>query len=885
MGYPSWHDFSTQAHRELQYRGLCKDPESYMKHLRNHRYPELFRQLERDLSEDRIALTDLMKPLLKPKKHTGRIYDLIASWPFACYLTTNYDDEIHSHLAALNVHYTVKRNRRNDFHVWRDGVSGVIQKLHSDLAHPREAIITSADYHRLEFDAAWKYYRSALTHVLTTFDVFIIGHSLRDPDIDLILKLAKEIRAPQHPVYMVTADSTLAEEKDLLEQYNLVLVKYSNQDGTHSELLRLLQTADRFIVSRQRLTTDLSSTLPKEQTKAAVTIYLYRRLQGVQATDYLSPLILVGLASRPEVQFTRTEIRSLPVLNNLLGNRLDYDMPVSETLTALVRKGLVDHTPTAFRINEKGLNEVKQYHSVRELQMDQAYGQFCLHLKGSYPAVTPSQLSDCRSLAEDVIVASFASRGATIANTLFSSQAAQADALSDVFGHVSDRSAEIENMDLRLAFIDAIHEFLVQPNSQQRDYLASVSQGYFLYHLLGLDPAWQEIRQRLARNTLWLCDSSVIIPWVAKGCYNHDQAAELFRLLRNERGMFCTTAGLLQEVWEHFKWAQYFIDEHGSQSLEFLRAALVNGSYRQNLFLDGYVRLNADGVVGTYEDYSRLICPKGEISKSSFEDCLRGSGLRIYDLDYGEVGSGDLDHVAAEVQAERVRRGTFRSPHQVRSEAEASIFLRRLEAGNFPTRDLDGLEHFYFVSQSAILERTHAVKTWAPEALYRYLSSFPDRETNADLLQQCMLSEYYYAGIKFVDRPRYERFFGSIINESKTSYRRELDGFIKDRDDAYCKGLTSSFESTPDLEKPMFVAQMGWRRAAESQEREEQAQLRVAALEDRVRRLVADSDVARRAVARERRRQDLARARNRRNPKHIRKRIRQAKKRKKKKGK
>lgn len=98
----------------------------------------------------------------------------------------------------------------------------------------------------------------------------------------------------------------------------------------------------------------------------------------------------------------------------------------------------------------------------------------------------------------------------------------------------------------------------------------------------------------------------------------------------------------------------------------------------------------------------------------------------------------------------------------------------------------------------------------------------------------------------------------------------------------YCKGLKWSFESTSDLEKPMFVAQMGWRRAAEAQEREEQAERRVAALEDRVRRLVADGDVARRAVARERRRQELARARNRRNPKHVRKRIRQAKKRKKK---
>ena len=52
---------------------------------------------------------------------------------------------------------------------------------------------------------------------------------------------------------------------------------------------------------------------------------------------------------------------------------------------------------------------------------------------------------------------------------------------------MSDKAVEIENLDLRAAFIEAIHQFLVEPNPPQRQYLTSVSQGYFLYHLLGRD--------------------------------------------------------------------------------------------------------------------------------------------------------------------------------------------------------------------------------------------------------------------------------------------------------------------------------------------------------------------------------------------------------------
>ena len=43
-----------------------------------------------------------------------------------------------------------------------------------------------------------------------------------------------------------------------------------------------------------------------------------------------------------------------------------------------------------------------------------------------------------------------------------------------------------------------------------------------------------------------------------------------------------TTSKLLQEAWEH-EWAMNFQGRHPVTSMEFLQAALVKGTYKQNL--------------------------------------------------------------------------------------------------------------------------------------------------------------------------------------------------------------------------------------------------------------------------------------------------------------
>jgi hypothetical protein len=287
---------------------------------------------------------------------------MISKWPFACYLTTNYDDEIATCLANLNEHFTVIRNRQKDFYPWRDGANHLIQKLHSDLNHPAEVVLTSADYQRFYVEDSCQYFRDKLRQVFEMFDVFLIGHSLSDPDIDFVLQLARKTASPQHPIYMAAADFTKADEQEYIEKYNIVLVQYSNNDGKHSELRRMLKTADRFIVPRHRLRERTETAVrPKEEVEAAIALFLYRRLQGVQPTNYLSPLVLAGLLSAGDEGIAKVDIASMSALKNFTKGGTNFEEAIRETMDNLIQQCLVSDVAEKFTITRSGREKSKEY--------------------------------------------------------------------------------------------------------------------------------------------------------------------------------------------------------------------------------------------------------------------------------------------------------------------------------------------------------------------------------------------------------------------------------------------------------------------------------------------------------------------------------------------
>ncbi len=174
--------------------------------------------------------------------------------------------------------------------------------------------------------------------------------------------------------------------------------------------------------------------------------------------------------------------------------------------------------------------------------------------------------------------------------------------------------------------------------------------------------------------------------------------------------------------------------------------------------------------------------------------------------------------------------------------------------------------------------------TWTPEALYRFIISLPGERVSSDLLQQCMLNEYYYAGVNIIDEERYVHFFGPVIRQARLKYEEEKTRYLEEAaghsDEAR---LDQQFEQISDLQKPLFAVQMAWKVADRASARAEIFAKQTRDLQERVKRLEGEKAAGWKRKEAVRQQQEAARQRHLKDPKHQRKRARQAKKRQRKK--
>ncbi|MGD0351641.1 MAG: SIR2 family protein [Verrucomicrobiota bacterium] len=890
MGYPTWRNLANKTYRHLLQTGNIKDKTSYERYLQHERFPELFRQAELDAG-GRKELIAIVKQYLVPEPgKESRLYDFLVKWPFRCYLTTNFDNELQNRLKLGGRYFTSLRNRVEDFYPIRDGIKDVIVKLHSDLDHPDEVILTSSDYHRLSATAQGEYFRVKLRQIMEMFDICIIGHSLSDFDLKLILETAKQTASPQHPIYMITADFNPADKREFLERYNIAVTSYHDSNGEHRQLRRILSIADLYIAPWNKRMDALSPPPAPEEAEAAAALLIFRRLHDIQRqnasdpSEYVGPLILQALAkiAKPGISID-VLMKRAPLKSVVMSSEFNANL-TRTALEGLIAKGLAEKSENSYWISEKGTKGVEEVFAKRVLEEDQAYGQFIVDLKSLYPGLNADQESKARQLLKETVVRVFRKRGIAIANAVFADQSVGPEDLSDIFRAVTNAASGFEDGELRAAFLQASHGFIIDSSEPQKAYLTSISQGYFLYHMVGLDPLCTRVRRDIFRHTVWLCDSSVLLPLMAVGSSNHVYAVDLFKRLNSLGATIYTTDKLLQETWQHLEYAVRVCKDATFQSSKFLAVATGKDRQRLNLFVDGFIRMSAEGRIGTWSDYLKLVCPTG-CSRAKLDEQVGKRGLSVLEIEgllgFKRTDWAEIQKFADAIRAKRRVLETFRSEDQVEAEAEVFQIIRCVRNRQYSIPDLkEGIDRTYFMSLSRVLNliQPDLVTSWTPEAVYRYLTALPGEATDPDLLQQCMLNEYFYAGVSFIDKVRYQKFFGPSINAARASFAEQKEGYLNETEETHRADFDETFEKTPDLEKPFFVAQMGWRLAEAAERREQAANTRAEEAEARARRLEAEKRSAWKTRERVQQEQEAAHQVHIRDPKWIKKRLRQAKK-------
>lgn len=171
-GYVNWSDLMSEIAEDL---GLDISTETDLVSLAQFHVNE-----NRTRSKiNRKILEEFVEDIEETENHK-----IIARLPVSSIWTTNYDKLIEKAFQSENKVVDVKYSN-NQLLTTKPKRDIVVYKMHGDVNHPSEAILTKEqyeDYHRTH-----EPYINALTGELTTKTFLFIGFSFTDPNLDYVL--------------------------------------------------------------------------------------------------------------------------------------------------------------------------------------------------------------------------------------------------------------------------------------------------------------------------------------------------------------------------------------------------------------------------------------------------------------------------------------------------------------------------------------------------------------------------------------------------------------------------------------------------------------------------------------------------------------------------
>lgn len=888
LEYPSWKQMAVDATKLIP----ATDPEQKIlsELIDKKDYPEVFERVASRAGGIAQLLIELKKTF-SPKRDNGHAYELVCRWPFRCYLTTNYDDEIQKHLQRLRQgHFTDLTNSQADLAQIRADSLRRVVKLHGDLNSPGGIVLTTSQYSDFSTGGGRLYFRSKLTSIFQMVPVVVFGHSMDDRDFQLVLSLAKASATPENPIYMIVADMSQAEADKLLREFNIRILSYPNTDGTYKNLTQLLRQIDRFVVPR---TANASTPLDfpdSGDAEKAVSLYVHSAL-GFGGNDKLvqktiQPQVLSLAASSDGGIAIKSIAQAL--MPDSLHNLQSIDSEIDKAIQHLTDAGNAVSNGTQLTATATGKQHLAESEGKRIAEEDQFFGAIRQRLLKSG---SPKDVDTLIASLKTALVTVFRKRGLAAAELLFRANPFEPADMPELFDAVFPPAATLGDFTLRAEYCNAVMDVLTAPNDDQKNYLAHLAQGFFAYHMFGIDPSGQEIRRKLAQGTLWLLDSNILMPFLARHSVQHSFISGLIAKFKALGIQAVTTPKLVSEVDRALGWMQHQLkDVLDGEERQALLEVTRRPDYSENPFVDAFVEGH---VAGQWRSMSEFLGTIGYEVGAGLQDAIQSHGIEVIspsDVDPAEDGS--IDELSGQILEERVRAGTDRAGDvQAKAEGEALHILRCVRKNGF--RGDASIKRAFFVSTSRLLDylyqNTDGLITWYPETLHNHLAYMSGDVIDAEAVFRGITTTFYSAGISVVDESAYRQYFKPAISEANATLAREMDNYVKATDKSVKdqqsdrESILKAFQRTPDNEKPLFVEQLGWTAARRAEERLKAAVRQKNDAERKHKEEVSSLKAEYERKERERKRHDEGRQRNLGDPRHLRKRIRQAKKKRRKK--
>ena len=529
-----------------------------------------------------VVIDHVRRIILDGPEEPGELVKLLADWPAAGYLTTNYDDLIESAL-ELKEHrgWILVGNQPHEVRQASGDVKNIVWHIHGAVHMPEtksRLVVGSDDYDDfyLENSAFQQQLRSFLTQRRLVF----VGFGLRDPEIMRLLKIVGRHTVPERPIYafLGTDNDSEGELEELRNGYNIEVKKYRIIDDTHGDLLDLLNDYSSMIIRRSATYGSRPTHIPSyDADTTGLLIYNTLILQNANGfrNDELRPLLSARILSV-------AEHRESVTLQDLYADVGRISAAVSEGVQAGNNHSASEIESVIEELESKNLITTNTEGDDRVIRLTGAGRSFVTEragvadrIRAQFSASLASRANEHTagdaSIAEEVAITAglffedcIEKRSLGVAKVLNApnsmarefQMAALLQTLPGFFNLLS-------SADSARALIKLVQGVLSSPSEAEAKHCGLLLQARFGVHLLGVDQNTLKSRVNALKDTMFVLDSTSLIPLLAVAGTGHSAAAELMSRIQKIGAKAITTNNLVIEVREHASYASRAVSEAG----------------------------------------------------------------------------------------------------------------------------------------------------------------------------------------------------------------------------------------------------------------------------------------------------------------------------------
>jgi len=812
LGLPTWSKLALNVLKNLSVSETkIKQLKDAEKLLARKKFPETFDLLSKMIGKG-VLYKKCAEQLVDPGG-IGEAYTALAKIPFSGYLTTNYDDIFERHLKLSRKAVTKHGNEKSEIEqVDFDAVPSIV-KLHSDFNKPDTIILTKRQYRQIQFDDKFNYLREFLkSHVLSR-RLLIVGYSVSDPEIQLILQEATKIYRRTIGVYAIVSGADDRQIRDWEIKYNIKIFSYPNEDGSHKELTKILKLlAEYSSIEKPRYSSS-------EDIRSAQHLYMWHKVSFGNDLDSINGAIdslVLGLICENNGKLMQ-KIEVAQSLGKFLGKKEYVDQQLTDSFSRLLKHGFLRESNGQVKALPAGINEININIGQFNRLCDVLKQQIIIDATDGIQGIDDLHSEQIANLALNALIDLFKERAVELFNNVFKERPTGINLSIGLFKLLNYHAESLESLSYKTWFINYCSNIMKNPKPHEAELLSYIARAFFCFQVLQLDTDAYNACVDQLKQRICLVDSNIILPLILKGYPANKIYRKTLSKIQEMGVSFYILEDTIREAIRAINWAIKMINQYGERSKEILYAAQGYGFYRPNQVLHAYINVAEEknisfnkyladlfGVGATVDIKSAIQLVEKELNisvtdKDSFCDFSSAKDFRekVKEEIIEKANADSLDRPTARIDTEADVYTIIAKWDQIKSGsigADRCCFL-----------SLGGFLNYLSKSEKVGIETSPVITM---DGLGEVVRIIKKPETSIEF-SEWIRNSYFPQSHTLLSNKAARKVFSEAIRSSEDEYLENLDSFQELLDNTLSKNY---IDEIPELDRPAFVESLRMRR-------------------------------------------------------------------------